>query len=88
MKASMDFRDGEISWTGKYELGVSADATLIEQVKFFLSAYIARHLLSGSASIEIRDERLCVAHDVRPRKFAGPLGRELWKRYRAVPKDQ
>lgn len=82
MKTSMDFRYGEISGIGKYDLGVSADATMIGQVKFFLSAFIAEHLLSGKASIEIRNGRLCVDHDIRPTKFAVLLDRKLQKRYR------
>jgi hypothetical protein len=39
-KSFMDFRDGVISGIGKYDLGVSEDAAMIEQVKFFLSAYV------------------------------------------------
>jgi hypothetical protein len=88
MKASMDFRDGEISGIGKYDLGVSADATLIEQVKFFLSAYVKEYLLSGNASIEIRNGRLCVEHNIRPIKFALLLNRKLQKRYRVFNENQ
>jgi hypothetical protein len=88
MKASMDFRDGIISGIGKYDPGVSEDATMIQQVKFFLSAYIREHLLSGNASIEIRAGRLCVDHDIRPAKFAVLLDRKLQKRYRVFNENQ
>ena len=81
IKTSLDFSNGEIFETGKYDWGISDKATTIEKVKFFLTAFIFQNKLSGKVSIEIKNQKLYIDCNVRPKKYEKLLSRKLSARY-------
>ena len=84
IRTTLDFSDGEIFETQKYDRRAMAAATL-EKVKFFLSDYITEHRLSGSASIGGRRGRVRPHRPPYPAKarWAGELDRMLSEKYHA-----
>ncbi len=88
IKTALSFSDGEIFETSKYCGGVSPAATTVEKVKFFLSDYIMKHRLSGSASIEVVAGALYVDHHVLPKRYTWQLCRMLTEKYHVQQKEE
>ncbi len=84
IRTSFVFANGEILETEKYDPGISEKATTIERVKFFLTAFIFRHTLSGKVVIEIKNQKLYVDCSVKPKKFEKEMQRKLQVKYQAV----
>ena len=74
IRTFLEFGNGKILNTGKYELGVSVGATTIESLKFFLSCWIPANKLSGTIYIGSAGEKICLKYgDVNPKKYVKPL---------------
>ena len=82
IRTTLNFSDGEIFETQKYDGRAMAAATL-EKVKFFLSDYITEHRLSGTASIEVVAGEVHIDRQILPKRWAGELDRMLSERYHA-----
>lgn len=81
IETSLSFTDGEIIETVKYRSGISEKAITIEKIKFFLTAFIFRHKLSGKVSISIKNQKLFMECNVKPKKFGIEMHRKLLARY-------
>jgi hypothetical protein len=81
IKTYLNFRNGEIFETGKYDWDISEKETTIEKVKFFLAAFIFQNKLSGNVCIEIKNRKLYIDCNVKPKKYEKQLNRKLSARY-------
>jgi hypothetical protein len=87
IRTSLTFHAGEIFETEKYDQHISDKATIIERVKFFLTAFIFQNKLSGKVSIEIKNQKLYVDLSVKPKKFEKELYRKLLARYQVAQRN-
>jgi len=78
-KTSFDFAEGDISEREEYEWDMHA-ATIVESVIFFLSGLITNYKLSGKISIEIKDRKLYIDYDVKPKQYEIQLKHILRKK--------
>jgi len=81
IKTYLEFSNGEIVSSGKYEPEVSNDAVAIESAKFFLRHFIKTQKVSGAINIESRDGRLYFACTVSPKKIQALLEKQLKERF-------
>jgi hypothetical protein len=81
IKTYLAFENGIILETEKYEQEVSAYATALESIKFFLRYFIAANKLSGKIHMESRESGLYIRCDVKPNKYGKLLIAELNGRF-------
>jgi hypothetical protein len=82
MRTFLEFENGKILSTGKYELGVSVDATTIESLKFFLNYWLSTNQFSGTFYIGSSGEKICLKYgDAKPKKYIKLLIAELRGRF-------